>query len=96
MRALRAKMSFLGSMALSAAVTVSSATGIASGIDPRPDDAREMAERWVDERGWALGWSREDARLVMIESASVSQPPTSPAFHEARSKAFETAFSRAR
>lgn len=96
MRAFRSKMPFLGSVALLTSVTSFAATEIASAIDPRSEDARGLAERWVDDRGWEIGWSRGDSRLVVIESASVSQPPTSPAFHEARAKAFESAFSRAR
>lgn len=79
-----------------ASVVAAHLSGVAVASESGVDDARDMAERWIEDREWAVGWSREDGRLVIIESGSISQAPESPAFHEARAAAFESAFARAR
>ncbi len=79
-----------------ASVVAAYSAGIAVASESGVNDARDMAERWIEDRGWAVGWNREDDRLVIIESGSISQSPESPAFHEARAAAFESAFARAR
>lgn len=58
--------------------------------------ADQLARQWLAEQDWRVGWDADADRLVVLQTGRISQPPGSPAFHDARVKAFEEAFAQAR
>ncbi len=61
-----------------------------------PDQARENAEKWIDERGMSIGLDPTTHALIFIESASIAVQPSSPLYIEARQAAFESAMQSVR
>ena len=60
------------------------------------DTAADLADQWVAEKGWTEGWDTRDQRLVVVRTGSIPVPTSSPAFLNARAKAFEEAMAGAR
>jgi hypothetical protein len=59
-------------------------------------DAESLADAWIAAKGWNRGFDSSSGRLVVVTSASVTLPPTNPAFVTARASAAKSAFEDAR
>ena len=61
-----------------------------------PSGAREIAEKWLHEKRAGLGFDPKSQSLIVVESASIAVPPTSPLYLSARQAAFSIAMQKAR
>lgn len=65
-------------------------------FNPLPGGARDAAEKWLDQQGKHIGFDSKSMSLFVIESSSISQPPSNPAYFAARAAAFDSAMQSAR
>ena len=64
--------------------------------NPMPGGARDAAEKWLDQRGKHIGFDSNSMSLFVIESSSIAQPPSNPAYFASRAAAFDSAMQSAR
>lgn len=83
-------------LAVSAFLFVALASNSGNAAAVAPGGARQLAEAWLLERGAEIGFDAASNRLLVLESAAIGQPPTSPLFLIARQAAFASAMQSAR